>query len=473
MASGNTKKVQQEEFQKDFDTLEKAVLKRIKPSPEEDKALMAFYEELRGQLKDLGAVELMGSAAKGTRLASKKEIDLFVLIPPSAEAKGTLKAVVDKIAKRMKEAGYKTLISYAEHPYVRIEKAGMEADIVPSFKMEGFRISQLISAVDRTQFHVRYVNKHMKDEQRDEVRLLKQFLRNFSLYGAEVRVGGFSGYLCELLVLKLGSFRETLRFFANASPPIRLAMTTKELKYAQNFEPRKGQKEQQAVEGRGTKTTPNLSPPFIFVDPVDHNRNVASPVRAETLSKLILAARSYIKRPSMEHFFFEEEESLESSSISISFKAASLHDDVKFGMLRRIGKKLSTFLEALEFDVLEQAVFNEEEKDIIWLALDSDVVKPAGAQRGPPISAKAAMQAFLKKHTSFYIDKEGRIWTRKAKPCSDALSCTQLFFKRESGSIKPPYKKPVAIELDREWHAVKREKALKSFIRNILAETDK
>ena len=36
-------------------------------------------------------------------------------------------------------------------------------------------------------------------------------MKGVGVYGAEIRVGGFSGYLCELLTLSFGSFTDILK----------------------------------------------------------------------------------------------------------------------------------------------------------------------------------------------------------------------------------------------------------------------
>ena len=48
-------------------------------------------------------------------------------------------------------------------------------------------------------------------KQADEVVLLKKFMESVGTYGSEFKVGGFSGYLCEMLILQYGNFMETLK----------------------------------------------------------------------------------------------------------------------------------------------------------------------------------------------------------------------------------------------------------------------
>ncbi len=58
------------------------------------------------------------------------------------------------------------------------------------------------------------MKKHLSLKMRGEVRLLKKFMKGIGVYGAEIKTGGFSGYLCELFVLHYGSFVKTLEAFA-------------------------------------------------------------------------------------------------------------------------------------------------------------------------------------------------------------------------------------------------------------------
>ena len=115
-----------------------------------------------------------------------------------------------KIAK--KAAGdAKQLERFAEHPYLEIFIDGYRVDIVPCYDAKP---GEWQSATDRTPYHTDYIKAHLAKELRGEVRLLKKFMQGIDVYGAEIKVGGFSGYLCELLIMKYGSFTETMRAFA-------------------------------------------------------------------------------------------------------------------------------------------------------------------------------------------------------------------------------------------------------------------
>jgi len=147
---------------------------------------------------------IVGSVTRDTWLPDKKEFDVFILFPkdlkPSELEKYGLQ-VAKEIVKEMK--GTFTL-KYAQHPYLSAKINDVEIDIVPCYKIKD--TSEVKSAVDRTPFHVAYLQKKLKKKQANEVRLLKKFLKNHNLYGADAKTQGFSGYLCELLIINYKTF---------------------------------------------------------------------------------------------------------------------------------------------------------------------------------------------------------------------------------------------------------------------------
>ncbi len=141
-------------------------------------------EELKNRGIDGDAV-LVGSVAKGTFLRNP-DIDIFLLLPP-ALPREKLKEVGISVGKKVLPDGF---AKYAEHPYWRGVYKGYNVDIVPCYKISD--PSEKISAVDRTPFHTEYVKKHLKDWQRDEVRVLKAFLKGIGASGAEAKTQGIS-----------------------------------------------------------------------------------------------------------------------------------------------------------------------------------------------------------------------------------------------------------------------------------------
>ncbi len=103
-------------------------------------------------------------------------------------------------------------------------------------------------------------------------------MQGTGVYGAEIKVGGFSGYLCELLIIKYGSFAETVEAFAHYSKRVIVDI---ESHYA----------------GRQRELSLLFPEPLVIVDPVDKGRNVASAVQPEKLYSFVAASRAFLHKP--------------------------------------------------------------------------------------------------------------------------------------------------------------------------------
>ena len=109
---------------------------------------------------------------------------------------------------------------YAEHPYVTIdfyqEEFKIKIDIVLYFELDLEFIKEKgpITAVDRSPWHGRFVRENLSDDQKNDVRLLKQFFKANHSYGDKSSVGkvGFIGYSAELLIYYFGNI---LNLFEN------------------------------------------------------------------------------------------------------------------------------------------------------------------------------------------------------------------------------------------------------------------
>ncbi len=216
-----------------------------------------------------GNAILVGSVAKGTHLKNP-DIDIFLRFPKELNRE-ELKKLGIEIGKSILPDGF---AKYAEHPYWRGIYNGFDVDIVPCYMIDS--PDEKLSAVDRTPFHTEYVKKNLKVEQRDEVRLLKAFLKGIGVYGAEAKIQGFSGYMTELLILKYGSFLNTLKAASRWKRRVYLHL------------------------GNGNR---KFREPLVFIDPVDPERNAASAVSEEKKSLLTHASISYLDSPKLEFFF--------------------------------------------------------------------------------------------------------------------------------------------------------------------------
>ncbi|VVC71760.1 CCA-adding enzyme [uncultured archaeon] len=337
-------------------------------------------------------IALVGSIAKGTQLRGDKDIDIFLLFPKSKYHRGDLDTVGLQCARHAVEKGGKCVTQYAEHPYLKTTCGGIEVEIVPAFKIHSAEEGG--SSADRTPFHTEYVQKKIAEKQKGEVRLLKKFLKRLSIYGAEVKVEGFSGYMCELLIIASGSF---LRLAEEAaywqSPAIDL-----EKYYA-------------SAEAAREKFK---FPPLTVIDPVDRNRNVAAAVSQTSLSKFVLACRAFLRSPSKEFFFeaprkighneFAEIKSALSGkgvpfAYAIEFGSPDAVPDIVWPQLRRTARILFERLEAAGFQVFDYSYWTDEKKTcaIIFQLLVSELPSVEKVA-GPEIQFVKGAEDFIMKH---------------------------------------------------------------------------
>ena len=306
---------------------------------------------------------LVGSVAKGTFLRTP-DVDVFIRFAPHYPMEYMEKTGLE-IARAVMPDG---VAKYAEHPYLHGEINAMEVDIVPCYNITDSE--KKISSVDRTPFHTEYVKNALKPGQRDEVRLLKAFMKGIGVYGAEARIRGFSGYLCELLVIKYGTFLEVLQNAQNWHRHVYLHLGNPGM---------------------------HFNDPLVFIDPVDSNRNVASAVSEESKSTFILASREFLREPS-ELFFFpnpvkvmSDEEILDTLIgrgtvvYALLFDLPDAIDDVLYPQIIRTEKAFITILQDFIPINSFHYVDKTHKKVVFLIELERSTLPIIERHEGPPI----------------------------------------------------------------------------------------
>lgn len=370
-------------FTSRFISTERLALQRVKPTPEEaqstsvsaDRLVKRLEAEVQGRALP-AQVMLVGSVAKDTYLRNSVDYDVFVLFP------------VETPRERLQEDGLalgRRVLDdpeekYAEHPYVHGLFEGVEADVVPAYAVADARERQ--SAVDRTPFHTRFVMARMERDQRDQVRLLKAFMKGVGVYGAESKTHGFSGYLCELLVLKYRTFRGVVRAGAGWKPGTFLVLDR--------------------LEGN-----PKFTDPLIFLDPVDTRRNVASAVSADTLAHFSEACRGYMRREGLSYFFPRQLVPLPPDELAIALRrrraeflllrtrAPDVLEDHLHDQMRKAGVGVSRLMERHGFEVRRTSY--ELGQDVLLLLEVSRLRLPETVTHvGPPVKSREHAERFRK-----------------------------------------------------------------------------
>ncbi len=379
--------------------LRSRVLAKITPTPETTRRARDAADELGAKIeasaRDDGVdVEpvLVGSLAKNTH-AEPLDVDLFVLFSPDT-SRQRLEDEGLALARRFLS---KKEERYAEHPYVHGQYAGFAFDVVPAYKIQDPCGRQ--SAVDRTPFHTEYVKEHLADDQRDEVRLLKRFLQGIRAYGAETAVGGVSGYLTELLVLRFDSFDGVLEAAAHWGDRVELAL-----------------------EGEQT----DLGGCLVFVDPVDPERNAAAAVVPETLARIHRAAVAYRDDPDWPFFFPNEPDPpgpdivralLDDAALTgIQAPPPSTRAQAEEPHLARVLNKVARHLNEKGFDVVRSGVAEAGRSYVIAWDTRPDRLPEVVRHRGPPADGEEHVDRFRDKwraHPDVVrgpYEEDGRWW---------------------------------------------------------------
>lgn len=362
----------------------KKALEIVIPSEEERRKAKKAEEELKRRLNNLlekfNYIEykFLGSYARDTWLKNNLEIDLFLLFPESVNEK-EMEEIAIEIGKTIVDE-YE--LRYAAHPYVHGKVLGVEVDVVPCYKLK--RLEKIKSAVDRTPFHHEWLKDRIKGKE-NEVRLLKQFLKAGNLYGAEYKVRGFSGYLCELLIVFYGSFYELINNARKWSRKTVIDVSKGEV--------RKGKQ-------------------FFVVDPVDPKRNVAANLSLDNLARFIERCRNFIEEPKIEFFVKTKVELPENDAIAteiesrntaiciVEFEKPEIVEDNLYPQLERACKKIHEFLSRQKFMPLRSDYYANEK---CYLMFECEIKEISRIEKriGPPFEEENHVKTFLEKNKEY------------------------------------------------------------------------
>jgi len=349
--------------------------KLVTPTPEEEKkvaevasnvkGLVARWVEERGVRAE---VQVLGSSARGTWLPGQRDIDIFIVLEDRSIKP---EEVVESLSKFLDVVGVSWGLRFAQHPYLTVFIDGYEVDVVPCYKISPGE--RPITAADRSPLHHQFLMQRMTQQQRQDVRLLKLFLKAIGVYGAEIKVEGFSGYLAELLVVYYGSFLDVLKA-ASKWRPYRTFISFQEVK---------------------TK----FRAPLVVVDPVDSSRNAAAAVSLTSMSTFILAARRFLKRPSMSYFRPTVGKLVQPLHVvEVVFPYPAEPPDIVWGKYKRLGRALFNWIRECGFRVYRWGVESDEKSYVsLVYVLETAVLPPYVLHKGPPVYDDA-VDKFVEKY---------------------------------------------------------------------------
>ena len=325
---------------------------------------------------------------------------------------------------------------YAEHPYVTVDylldDIKVKIDIVLYFvlDLEFIKKNGPITAVDRSPWHGCFVRDELNSDQKNDVRLLKQFFKSCYSYGDKSAVGkiGFIGYSAELLIYY---FNNLINLFENFNE-----LNKKPLDYY-----KRNEKEL-------SKIIHFQNDYLIIIDPIDKNRNVASAISEKAYKYCNQKVSEFLKQPSPEFFKIKpipevnlsnKEDPVLSKIYIIELQNTDLkiHYTINRDKLYSLGESIKANGEK-EFSHFERfgkiifEVYFEEEKNQYNLAIfcEKPNISKTYIRKGPPITEKTHAINFKKKNPD-YFEKEGYLWIETIREFNNFSEFLEEFVKNK------------------------------------------
>lgn len=337
-------------------------------------------------------VEFGGSYAKGTWLPERADIDIFLKFEKTTSEK--------KFAEIAKKIGfsalkkYKPYVRYSEHPYVETHIAGTRVNVVPCYDVPKGKWQ---SAADRSSFHTAFMLESLTGQMKNDVRLLKEFLKYNSVYGAEIAKQGLSGYVAEVLIWNFGSFENVIKKIAK-------------LKRYQ-------------VIGKASK---KFDTPIVIMDPIDDQRNLAAAISIENIGKFVLVCREFLKKPSVSFFKPKPRtKKVLKDSFVVKFNYKPRSPDIIWGQIKRAASALSTQMEIEGFKVLRHMAFSDEKNHAcLVFEFDSLEIPENKVHEGPEFFSEDDSEKFITKNSKrskmMWINNKGKILSLQERKYNNA-----------------------------------------------------
>lgn len=292
---------------------------------------------------------LQGSVAKGTWCGQTADIDIFIHLPVDTSAEFFAKAAYT-IAEHAFGPGTIMERKVASHPYVTVLANEFEIDVVPCYAVKS--AVEIVGATDRTPYHTQWVLANTDAYLRDEIRKTKLFFQGINVYGADSFTGGFSGYACEVMTIKYGSFIELL------SRMVSLASR-------------------------------NLP------DPTDPQRNILASVRQDVMERAILLSYEYLGNPMFGYFVGQMHWNATPADNYWMYRHSEpLNNEDAAALRASIQKKLNAARD-YGFEIQEQHYFLDDNMFTAFIQVPN--LEPAREHHSPPVLMQEAYSAWLNK----------------------------------------------------------------------------
>jgi len=359
-----------------------------------DEAFVLVENQIKKYSEIIG-LEFGGSYAKDTWLSKEADVDIFIKFKKSVSE--------EKFVEISKKVGFESMkkynpyVRYSEHPYVEARIKKTRINIVPCYDVN---LGEWKSSADRSSFHTKYMQSALTPIMKNEVRILKTFLKSIKIYGAEIAKQGFSGYVSEVLIVNFGSFENVVKAI--------------------------GKIQFNQIIG---KTSKIFETSIVIIDPIDSNRNLAAAISNENIGKFVLACRSFQKNPSQRFFKSKKLKSSKNSwenvvVIKFNFKIRS--PDIIWGQIKRATTSLTTQLKLGGFNVLRSKSYSDEQSEAyLFFLLESIKIPKKYSKIGPEFFRENDCNSFILKNITktelMWIDDDKKINLLETRKHNDGV----------------------------------------------------
>ncbi len=433
------------------------ILDRIAPTDEEVRRQEWTINLLKEHLTDIArekglsfsSIAAQGSTGlKQTQIRGASDIDLFVALHPEdyedlISLPRTLRdrrisrkfaALIDEwFIPAAERAGATRLVkAYSQHPYLSLQLHGLDVDVIACFDLSSEDLMERgpITAVDRTIHHTRYILNNVTPEIRNDIRILKSFVRASHAYGDSCAVGqiGLTGYALEVLTIIGNGFEGAAKLLQELgnTPVDPFGRDPEEL-----------------------LTRPAFENDFaIVIDPVDPERNLAASFskRAVRWVQLRLSRLSELsslgREPEVIDMILEKPiptEPLPSWLVSHCRSITFVGDPSRHYTLYR--DKIYRLIRALARTISQEGTGEPRFGQVLWevyfeghvfaavLLVERTKIEPIYHRRGPPVELEDAARSFRKHHRNVY-EKDGYLWTEVHRRWTDVDDLIRDYLKK-------------------------------------------
>lgn len=376
-------------------------LKKIKPTKEEIKKIKETIKQIKKELKNK-KITIGGSVGKRTNLKNQSDIDIFVKYPTNE------KNIEQKLYEEIKHLKPTTI--KASRNYYQITKNGYTIELIPVYDIKN--VEEAKNVMDYSPLHTEYVKKKLKNK--DEARLLKQFLKANDLYGSETHKQGLSGYATELLTIHYKTFENTIK---NISKWKEQTIIDIEKHYKDEEEIKK-------------TLNPQRITPLIIIDPVNPERNAAASLNKTKYEQLKKISKKYLENENEE--WFTPKNPLQTikprKNETLITKTIKTTKKTEMGRIAKKMRQIKKQLEQQQIKIKKHGLIEKNGEITIYYLIPKKL-PPTKTITGPPITMKEHVQKFEKK----WKQKTKKKWVEKGR--------IKILIKRETTDTEKIAKK--------------------------------